>query len=560
MGLLKRQHQLAGELSGGWKQRLALAACTLHEPKLLLLDEPTAGVDPKARRDFWDEIHALSATGITVLVSTHYMDEAERCDRIVYINLGDVIARGTVAEILAQSGLHTFIVEGPGARTLGPKLQGKPGVEFVAFFGAALHVSGHNREALQRALQPFQDDSLVIHESRAEPGRRVHSIAGKGPRMKGGLSFVRVGAVLAKELIQMRRDRLTLAMILGIPLMQMVLFGFAINNDPKNLPTVVAIADPGVFADSIVMGLKNSGYFDIIGSTNSPEEAERFLAQGRASFVVEIPANFSRDLVRGANPQLLIEADASDPASASNAVGQLNAVIQSALQDDLNGPLAARAAKPPPYQVVIHRNYNPEGITQYNIVPGLLGIILTMTMVLMTSMALTRERERGTYENLLAMPTNPLEIMVGKIAPNIFVGIIQSALVLLAAWGVFHVPMLGSLTLLTGALVLFIAANLAVGYAFSTIARTQLQAMQMMVFFLMPSILLSGFAFPFRGMPVWAQWIGEILPVTHFLRVVRGILLKGNGWIDIWPDVWPLILFLFAAGTLALLRFRRTLD
>ena len=378
--------------------------------------------------------------------------------------------------------------------------------------------------------------------------------------MSRRFSFARIHAVFVKELIQMRRDRLTLAMILGVPLMQMLLFGFAINNDPKHLPTAVSIADPGVFSDSIVMGLKNSGYFDIIAATNSPDEARMLLAQGRVSFVVEVPANFSRDLVKGTHPQLLVDADASDPASAANAVGTLNAVIDSALKDDLNGPLAARAAKAPAYDVVVHRNYNPEGITQYNIVPGLLGIILTMTMVLMTSMALTRERERGTYENLLAMPMHPIEIMIGKIMPNIFVGIIQSALVLLAAWGVFNVPMLGSLTLLSGALVIFIAANLAVGYAFSTIARTQLQAMQMMVFFLLPAILLSGFAFPFRGMPAWAQWVGEVLPVTHFLRVVRGILLKANGWAEIWPDIWPLILFLFAAGTVALLRFRRTLD
>jgi ABC-2 type transport system permease protein len=257
---------------------------------------------------------------------------------------------------------------------------------------------------------------------------------------------------------------------------------------------------------------------------------------------------------------LLIEADATDPASASNAVGAVGRIAADALRDDLKGPLAQRVQSAPPFQTIVHPLYNPEGLTQYNIVPGLLGIILTMTMVLMTSMALTRERERGTYENLLAMPTHPAEIMIGKITPNILVGMVQSVLVLLAARLVFNVPMIGSLTLLSGVLVIFIAANLAVGYTFSTIAQTQLQAMQMMVFFLLPAILLSGFAFPFRGMPVWAQWIGEVLPVTHFLRVVRGILLKGNGAAEIWPDVWPLILFLFAALTLALFRFRRTLD
>lgn len=378
--------------------------------------------------------------------------------------------------------------------------------------------------------------------------------------MSSRFSFRRVAAVLIKETIQLRRDRLTFALILGVPLMQLLLFGFAINNDPKHLPTAVSISDPGTFANSIVAALRNSGYFDVIAATNDPNAARRLLAEDKVSFVVEIPANFSRDLVRGAQPELLIEADATDPASASNAVGALGDIASGALRDDLTGPLAIRAAPAPGFTAVIHRLYNPEVITQYNIVPGLLGIILTMTMVLMTSMALTRERERGTYENLLAMPARPLEIMIGKIAPNIFVGLVQAGLVLLAARFVFGVPMIGSLGLLLAVTILFIAANLAVGYTFSTIAQSQLQAMQMMVFFLLPAILLSGFAFPFRGMPVWAQWIGEALPVTHFLRVVRGILLKGNGPAEIWPDVWPLILFLFAVGAVALLRFRRTLD
>jgi ABC-2 type transport system permease protein len=378
--------------------------------------------------------------------------------------------------------------------------------------------------------------------------------------MSTRFSFARVRAVLIKELIQLRRDELTFAMLFGVPLMQLLLFGFAINFDPKHLPTAVSISDPGTFANSIVAALRNSEYFDIRRATYSPTVAKHMLEDGTVSFVVEVPANFSRDLVKGAHPQLLIEADASDPSSASNAVGALQEIATAALRDDLTGPLHARAGVAPAFDVVVHRLYNPEVVTQYNIVPGLLGIVLTMTMVLMTSMALTRERERGTYENLLAMPTTPIEIMIGKITPNIAVGFVQAAIVLLFAKLVFGVPMIGSLLLLSAVLVLFIIANLAVGYTFSTIAENQLQAMQMMVFFLLPAILLSGFAFPFRGMPVWAQWIGEVLPVTHFLRVVRGILLKGNGAAQIWPDVWPLILFTFAAGGVALARFRRTLD
>jgi len=378
--------------------------------------------------------------------------------------------------------------------------------------------------------------------------------------MSKAFSFARVRAVLIKEMIQLRRDRLTFGMLFGLPLIQLFLFSFAINFDPKHLPTAVSISDPGTFSNSIVAALRNSEYFEIKHATNSPVIARQLLEEGSVAFVVEIPTNFSRDLIKGAQPELLIQADASDPSSASNAVGALQQLVTEALRDDLQGPLQRRAQQPASFNVVVHRLYNPEGITQYNIVPGLLGVILTMTMVLMTSMALTRERERGTYENLLAMPATPVEIMVGKILPNVFIGFTQSAIVLLAARYIFDVPMIGSLWLLTGALFLFITANLAVGYTFSTIAQNQLQAMQMMVFFLLPAILLSGFAFPFRGMPVWAQWIGEVLPVTHFLRIVRGILLKGNGTAQIWPDVWPLILFMFVASGVALARFRRTLD
>jgi ABC-2 type transport system permease protein len=370
----------------------------------------------------------------------------------------------------------------------------------------------------------------------------------------------RIWAILVKEILQMRRDRLTLAMILGVPLMQLFLFGFAINLNPHDLPAAIAINDPGPLARSIVAGLANSSYFKIIEQTNDPAHARRLLQEGKVLFVVEIPPNFSRDIVRGDRPDLLIEADATDPAAGSFAIAAFNQLATTALRDDLVGPLASRAQGPPPFNPVQHLLYNPESNTQYNVVPGLLAVILTMTMVLMTCLALTRERERGTYENLLAMPATPLEIMIGKIAPNVLVGAVQSSIILLMARFVFHVPMIGSLVLLAGALAVYVIANLAVGYTFSTLAENQLQAMQMTLFFLLPAILLSGFAFPFMGMPAWARVIGEVLPATHFLRIVRGILLKNNGMPEIWQDLWPLFLFTFVAGSLALLRFRRTLD
>ena len=373
-------------------------------------------------------------------------------------------------------------------------------------------------------------------------------------------SLARIWAILLKEILQMRRDRITLGMIVGVPLMQLCLFGFAINFNPKALPTAVSVADPGPFARSIVAALRNSSYFEIVAETNSPAEARRMLQKGEVLFVVEIPVNFTRDVMRGTRPDLLIEADATDPAAGGFAMNAFQGLALTALRDDLKGPLAQRAQGPPPFETVTHMLYNPESNTQYSIVPGLLAIILTMTMVLMTCLALTRERERGTYENLLAMPATPLEIMIGKIAPNVMVGAIQSGIILLMAKFVFHVPMAGSGLLLAGALAVYIVANLAVGYTFSTIAENQLQAMQMMTFFLLPAILLSGFAFPFDGMPGWAQAIGEALPATHFLRIIRGILLKDNGLPEIWPELWPLMVFTLVVGTIALFRFRRTLD
>ena len=373
-------------------------------------------------------------------------------------------------------------------------------------------------------------------------------------------SLRRVAAILVKELLQLRRDKITLGLIIGIPMMQLFVFGFAINLNPKDLPAAIAVDDPGPYARSIVAALNNSSYFHIVAATNDPAAARRMMQEGKAIFVIEIPVDFSRDIVRGARPDLLIESDATDPASGSYALAAFNTLATTALRDDLVGPLAARAQGPPPFNVVSHLLYNPESITQYNIVPGLLAVILTMSMVLMTCLALTRERERGTYENLLAMPATALEIMIGKITPNIVIGAVQATIVLLLARFIFHVPMIGSLTLLAGALAVFIVANLAVGYTFSTIAQNQLQAMQMTMFFVLPAILLSGFAFPFMGMPHWAQWIGEALPATHFLRIIRGILLKNNGLTEIWPDLWPLFVFVAVAGSIALLRFRRTLD
>ncbi len=369
-----------------------------------------------------------------------------------------------------------------------------------------------------------------------------------------------IKAILVKEFIQLRRDRLTFGMMVGIPIMQLVLFGFAINSDPKHLPTGIVGADGSAYTRSILSGMENSGYFRFTRGTMTEREAEAALERGELAFVVTFPSDFSRDLVRGQRPQLLLEADATDPAASGNAVGAFERIVESSLREDLTGPLGQASTAGPPVDVVVHRLYNPEGITRYNIVPGLLGVILTMTMTLMTAISLTREAERGTMENLLAMPVRPIEVMIGKITPYIGIGFVQVAIILLAAYFMFQVPMLGSFVALFIGVTVFIAANLALGYTFSTIARSQMQAMQMTFFFFLPSILLSGFMFPFRGMPEWAQWLGSALPITHFLRIVRGTLLKGGGFVDILPHLWPILLIFLLVSTVALLRYRRTLD
>ncbi len=373
-------------------------------------------------------------------------------------------------------------------------------------------------------------------------------------------SFSRFTAVVVKEFIQARRDRLTFAMMVGIPLMQLLLFGFAINSDPKHLPTALRVADESLFARSFVAAMQNSGYFDVRLRTGGETESAELLARGDVQFVVNIPADFARKLQRGERPVILVEADATDPAATSNALGALTTLAQSAIDRDLSGPLARLKVGPPAFEVRLHREYNPEGITQYNIVPGLMGVILTMTMVMGTGLAITRERERGTMENLLATPVRPLEVTLGKIVPNILIALIQVTLILLAAHFVFGVPMLGSLWLLYGCALVFTFALLGVGITFSTLAKNQMQAMQMTMFFFLPNMLLSGFMFPFRGMPGWAQAIGEVLPLTHFLRIVRGILLKGNGPVEVLPELGPIVAFFVVVMAIALKRYRRTLD
>ena len=375
-----------------------------------------------------------------------------------------------------------------------------------------------------------------------------------------GFSPNRVAAVMIKEFKQLTRDRLTYAMMLGLPVIQLLLFGYAINTEPRHLPTAVLVQEDSVLARSLVSGLAHSAYFDLAAQARSPAELDEMIRQGRVQFAVTIPGDFTRRVARGDNAQVLVEADATDPSATGGAVAALAALPTQALMHDLKGALQPRGQGVPPFEVVVHARYNPEAITAYNIVPGLLGVILSMTLVMMTALSVTRETERGTMESLLATPVEPLEVMAGKLAPYVVIGLVQTLIILILARVLFDVPMAGGWTGLSLGVGLFIVGSLALGFLISTAARSQLQAMQMSVFYIFPSILLSGFMFPFRGMPAWAQWIGEAIPVTHFLRVVRGALLKGQSLGDTWRELAALTAFVCVVTALAMARYRRTLD
>ncbi len=374
------------------------------------------------------------------------------------------------------------------------------------------------------------------------------------------LSLPRLKAMLSKEFVQMRRDRITFAMMLGVPVIQLLLFGFAINNDPKGLKAAILATGQDRYTRAIVTALEVSNYYRFVALPGTAAEAESLIAGGRVSFVVTVPSDFGTRVERGDSPTLLVEADASDPAAASGAVAALGTIARRALLREQGREAIAEEQEKTELNVLVHRRYNPEGMSQYNIVPGLLGVILQMTMVMMTAMALTREVERGTMENLLAMPATPTEIMLGKVLPFMGVGAVQVAVVLGAAKLLFHVPFVGSLPLLLSGVLVFVLSLVLLGYTISTLARTQMQAMQLTFFFFLPSLMLSGFMFPFDGMPAWARAIGEIFPLTHFLRVIRAVMLKGATLPDIGMEFAILALFIPLYAGLALLRFRRTLD
>jgi len=378
--------------------------------------------------------------------------------------------------------------------------------------------------------------------------------------MSARFSLARLRALITKEFIQILRDRSTFGMIFMMPIIQMLLYGYAINTNPKMMPTALVAADHSVYVRSITTALQNTGYFKITEQPATEAEAETLMDKGFVQFIIDVPENFSRDLLRGDNPQILIAADATDPVAIGNALASVGRINQTALQRDLADAPDSLHSKPPPYGIRLHARYNPEGLTSYNIIPGLIALLLNMTLISMTAVAMTRERERGTLENLLAMPAKPIEVMMGKIAPFIIIAYLQAFVILLVARILFGLPIEGSPLLLFFGLSVYIVANLGIGFTISTFATNQLQAMQLTFFYFMPSLLLSGFLFPFRGMPLWAQYLGSTFPITHALRIIRGVVLKGIGFDAVWTDIWPMLIFILFIGFAAMKRYRETID
>lgn len=373
-------------------------------------------------------------------------------------------------------------------------------------------------------------------------------------------SIKRWWAIVLKEFLQLKRDRITFAMMVVLPIIQLALFGFAINTDPKHLPTAVVIYDKSEFTRTLISSMQTSEYFAIDTHYSTEQEAQNALQRGDIQFIMTIPSDFTQKLLRGEKPSILLEADATDPVTVSVALSSIEGIAQQIAKKDLTGPLATLWSQKQPFEIRVHRLYNPNGINQYNIIPGLMGTVMTMTLTMMTALAITRERERGTMENLLSTPARPIEIMTGKIIPYVFIGLVQASLILFASHFVFGVPFNGSLSLAYGVALLFIAVNLTIGITISSLAQNMLQALQLTIFYFLPSILLSGFMFPFYGMPVWAQHIGEMLPLTYFNRLIRGIILKDNDFLALWPNIWPLLVIALVMMTLAVKFYKRTLD
>jgi len=542
LGLEERKRQLAGTLSGGWKQRLALACATSHEPEVLFLDEPTAGVDPASRRLFWDWIYQLAKGGTTILVTTHYMDEAARCTRLAFLSRGHLIAVGTQDEITRQFGqesIEDVFIElqrrdegtaGEGGRAMG---DGKR--------SGASSPNSQRQPAASTSSQPpaAVPPSPVAH--RPSPGK---------PASRS------LAPMLWKEFVQMRRDRFTLGMMIGLPAIQLLLFGFAIRTEVRHLPTVVLDQSRTTESRAFVDAVRNTGNFDIVGTIGSRDDLRKKIERGDARAGVVIPPDFETDIKRRRTAEAQVIVDAADPLASSAAIS--GAALAGQARSTALGPPGAR--RPLPIDVRVRPWYNPGLESAIYIVPGIIGLLLTLTLLMITAMALVRERERGTLEQLIVTPISKTSLMLGKVLPFALVGYVQVTVILVLGRVVFDVPVRGNLGLLYLITAPFIIASLALGLFVSTVVRTQVQAMQLSFVFILPTVLLSGFMFPREAMPAFAQWLGAAFPITYYLRVLRGILLKGAGIDAMWRDTLALVAFAIVLIAFSVRRFQKNIE
>ena len=537
LGLEERRGQLAGTLSGGWKQRLALACATSHKPEILFLDEPTAGVDPASRRLFWDWIYALAKSGTTILVTTHYMDEAARCTRLAFLSRGHLIAVGTQDEITRQFGQESiedvFIElqkqdEGT-AKGTGNREPGSSPPERTASIPDP-------RLPIPISVPGFQFPAPSTNAS----AKRTNTL----------------GPMLWKEFIQMRRDRFTLGMMIGLPAIQLLLFGFAIRTEVRHLPTVVLDESRTMESRALVDAVRNTGNFDIVGPVADRNALRLRIERGEAKAAIVIPPDYQTDIKRRRTAQAQVIVDAADPLASSAAIA--GATLAGQARSLALTPASAR--RDLPIDVRVRPWYNPGLESSIYIVPGVIGLLLTLTMLMITAMALVRERERGTLEQLIVTPISKPGLMVGKVLPFALVGYVQVTVILLLGRFVFDVPIRGSLSLLYLITLPFMIASLSLGLFVSTVVRSQVQAMQLSFVFVLPTVLLSGFMFPREAMPAFAQWLGAAFPITYFLRVLRGILLKGSGMQALWQDTLILAAFAIVLLGFSVRRFQKNIE